>query len=167
MITQELLHQAIYYVAQDAVASTNQLMRQFALNLGDANRLLDEMHHLGVLGETVGVEARSVLVTRGQVPAIIIADALRRDGFDPPPHAGQVWRDITATWPPAGTSRLVRIASIGKTVTGWQCRVESTVADANGVVLEGPNEGILPLTVLIEGYELVGFAPANTGSVTP
>lgn len=52
-----------------------------------------------------------------------IREALIRDGYEEPPAPGWVYRDDSVTWAPEGRAEYVKVESIGKTVTGWQCTI--------------------------------------------
>lgn len=88
--------------------------------------------------------------------AELIAEALKADGYDPPPAVGQDWHDPPATWLPKGHRSIVRITSIGKTVSGWQCRVVRRQVDADGkTVPSGDGAGVIYLDTLVRDYRPV------------
>ncbi|MER7280535.1 hypothetical protein ABT369_39460 [Dactylosporangium sp. NPDC000244] len=73
-----------------------------------------------------------------------IAVALVAAGFDPPPYVGEDWIDRAVTWLPEGHQQIVRITSLGNTVSGWQARVIRRQVDADGnTVPSGCGEGII------------------------
>jgi hypothetical protein len=85
-----------------------------------------------------------------------LAAALIGDGFDPRPAVGQDWQDQAVTWLPDGHRSIVRITSIGPTVSGWQARVVRRQAAADGrTVPSGDGAGVLYLETLIRHYRLV------------
>lgn len=54
-----------------------------------------------------------------------IRTALEAAGYTPPPMPGTVWHDTAVTWLPDGHRRLVKVTSVGNTVSGWQVRVRA------------------------------------------
>jgi hypothetical protein len=85
-----------------------------------------------------------------------LAEALAAAGYDDPiPAVGQVWHHRTVDYLPAGQRRLVRITSIGNTVSGWQCRVRAWI---DPVEPEDPDRwGLLYLDTLVREYALVSW----------
>lgn len=82
-------------------------------------------------------------------PAALEA-ALRSDGFtDPVPAVGQTW-ELPLEYLPPGARHLARITSIGKTVSGWQCRVLAWRRDGRGD--REQHEGILHVRRLVDEY---------------
>ncbi len=79
--------------------------------------------------------------------------ALIADGYDPPPYVGQDWHDPAVTWLPNGHRSIVRITSIGNTVSGWQARVIRRQVDADGqTVPSGDGAGVVYLRTLVRDY---------------
>lgn len=93
---------------------------------------------------TVSVEERAA-----------VREALIRDGYSPPPAVDQQWEDLAVTWLPEGHRSVVTITSIGKTISGWQCRVRRDEVDGAGQTVGEPGCGIVYLDHLIQGYRLV------------
>lgn len=86
----------------------------------------------------------------------VIAAALLADGFDPPPAVGEVWEHPHCGFLPDGQRRCVRITSIGKTVSGWQCRVEAWHETTTGeVTWRSDLGGVLYVKTLVAEYKLM------------
>jgi hypothetical protein len=69
---------------------------------------------------------------------------------------GQEWEDATVTWLPDGHRSVVTITSVGKTVSGWQCRVIRRQIDANGLTVpSGDGAGVIFLDRLLRDFRLV------------
>ncbi|WP_344613447.1 hypothetical protein [Dactylosporangium salmoneum] len=78
-----------------------------------------------------------------------IAAALTAAGFDPPPYVGEDWIDRSVTWLPDGHQHIVRITSLGNTVSGWQARVQRRQVDADGNTVEsGCGAGVIHVATL-------------------
>ena len=85
-----------------------------------------------------------------------IAVALTADGYDPPPKPGDTYRERNTSWLPDGQHRHVTIRSLGKTVTGWQITVESSIVDSAGRTVQGPTRGCMYLDHLLGRREYPG-----------
>lgn len=87
-------------------------------------------------------------------PCHRLAAALLADGYGEPlvPMPGTSWVDKDASWLPEGQRRVVWLTSVGKTVTGWQVRLNSFLLDADGKTVDGPREGLIYLDYLLDNY---------------
>ncbi|GAA4439103.1 hypothetical protein [Phytohabitans houttuyneae] len=84
--------------------------------------------------------------------------ALAAAGFDPLPMPGTVWQDMHAvSWLPGGHRRLVKVTSVGNTVTGWQVRVTANndVPPNAHPNWPGGAAGLIYVKHLLADYQLV------------
>jgi hypothetical protein len=81
-----------------------------------------------------------------------IAEALEADGHDPNTTIGSIWEDQKAArYLPDNHVRLVKVTSIGNTVSGWQARVRAYHGLEPADWLEA-NDGVIHVKTLEAEY---------------
>lgn len=67
----KLTRDAAYFIVSNNSASNNLLQQQFSIGFNRANRLLEDLEKLGIIGPSAGTKSRDILVTLSQLERII------------------------------------------------------------------------------------------------